>query len=91
MILTDSRYATGFLYKAHDSRKNEYYLTVRRDTPNTTTDFVFYQWVEQDRLDKIAEEYLGMATHWWKIMDVNPEVINPFDIPVGTIIRIPIA
>ena len=91
MILTDSRYADGVLFKAHDSRKNEYYLTVNRNISTSTSDFIYYQWVEQDRLDKIAAEYLGYPTHWWKIMDINPEVINPFEIPVGTILRIPVA
>lgn len=91
MILTDSRSADSYLYKAHDSRKNEYYLTVKRNMPGANTDFIYYQWVEQDRLDIIASEYLGYPTHWWKIMDVNPEIINPFEIPVGTILRIPVA
>lgn len=90
MIFTDSRYADGYIYKAHDSRKNEYYLTVKRVIPNTVSNFIFYQWVEQDRIDIIAANYLGSATHWWKIMDINPEINNPFDIPVGTTIRIPV-
>jgi hypothetical protein len=89
MIFTDSRYADGYLTKRYDSRKNAYYLAVTRDQPTTVFSFVYYQWVEKDRLDKLAAQYLGHASQWWKIMDCNPELANPFDIPVGTTIRIP--
>jgi len=89
MIFTDSRYANGTLFKAHDSRKNSYSLTVFRQYPYALSEFSHYTWVERDRLDIIAEEFLGSADLWWSIMDFNPEIIDPFSIPVGTVIRIP--
>lgn len=90
MIFTDSRYANGSFYNAHDARTNNYYLGVKRNFPTYSTSFVFYQWKEQDRLDLIATNYLGLPTHWWKILDINPEISDPFNIPVGTTIRIPV-
>ena len=45
--------------------------------------------VEQDRIDQVAKKFLGYSHLWWKIMDFNPETINPLDIAPGTVIRIP--
>lgn len=89
MIYNDSRYATGVAYRAHDARTNTYGISVRRNFPTQKTNFYHYTWVERDRIDYIAEEFLGAADFWWVIMDFNPEIIDPFDIPVGTVIRIP--
>jgi prophage DNA circulation protein len=89
MIYTDSRYATGTIYKAHDSRKNVYSAAVARRFPIQSTKFYHYNWVENDRIDAIAHEFLGASEFWWTIMDFNPEINDPFDIPVGTTIRIP--
>lgn len=91
MIYTDSRYATGKLLTAHDARKDDYFLTVYRNFPNFSVQYFLYVWNESDRLDTVANMYLGSSAFWWKIMDVNPELLNPFDIPLGTTIRIPIA
>lgn len=89
MIFTDSRYAQGKIFKAHDARTNTYSLTVLRRYPTQYANFRHYTWVERDRIDYVAEEFLGSSEYWWMIMDFNPEVIDPFDIPVGTVIRIP--
>jgi nucleoid-associated protein YgaU len=42
-----------------------------------------------DRIDYLASIYLGSAVLWWKILDVNPEINNPFNIAPGTVLRIP--
>ena len=42
-----------------------------------------------DRLDALANKYLGDSQLWWQILDINPEVINPFNITPGTQLRIP--
>lgn len=89
MIYTDSRYAAGTAYRAHDARTNTYEITVARRFPVQKTGFYHYTWVERDRIDLVADEFLGAPELWWIIMDFNPEVIDPFDIPVGTVIRVP--
>jgi hypothetical protein len=89
VIFSDSRYADGRIYKAHDARDGKYYIGVSRVFPSDESLFYHYTWVINDRIDFIANEFLGSPDLWWKIMDYNPEIINPFYIPVGTIIRIP--
>jgi hypothetical protein len=89
MIFTDSRYATGRIFKAYDSRKDVYSTTVFRRYPYSSTKFTAYTWTERDRLDLVAEKFLGSSDMWWSIMDYNPEIIDPFAIPVGTVVRIP--
>jgi prophage DNA circulation protein len=37
----------------------------------------------------VAFKLLGSAALWWKIMDFNPEIVDPFSIPVGATIRVP--
>jgi hypothetical protein len=91
MIYSDSRYATGVVFTAQDSRNGMGRTTVYRTFPTERTNFYHYTWVENDRIDSVANELLGSPLFWWRIMDFNPEVIDPFDIPIGTVIRIPVA
>lgn len=44
--------------------------------------------VTKDRLDIIANEYYGTPKYWWVIAQAN-YIIDPFDVPVGTRLRIP--
>ncbi len=89
MIYSDSRYAKGLITKAEDPRTGTYRLGVYRKFPKARASFYTYTWMEGDRIDLISNALLGSPTFWWKIMDFNPEIINPFNIPVGTTIRIP--
>jgi hypothetical protein len=88
-MYTNSRYATGLVVKAHDARKDNYALSIFRQFPTINSSFFLYIWTENDRIDKIALKFLGDPENWWKIMDINPEIINPFSISVGTTVRIP--
>jgi hypothetical protein len=89
MIFTDSRYANGVFLKAYDSRLGTYSDSVYRNFPSITVDYYYYVWVDKDRIDVIAYNLLGNSDFWSKIMDVNPEIADPFTIPAGTTIRIP--
>jgi nucleoid-associated protein YgaU len=89
MIFTDSRYATGRLAKAYDSRTGESNLTVFRQFPFSTKNYSYYTWTQRDRIDVLARQLLGDPSLWWVIMDFNPEVGNAFNIPIGTVLRIP--
>jgi hypothetical protein len=89
MIYSDSRYANGTIIKAQDARNDTYKLAVYRNFPNAKTNFYHYTWVDGDRIDIVANALLGSPTFWWKIMDFNPEIVDPFSITVGTNIRIP--
>jgi hypothetical protein len=89
MIYADSRYAQGLITKVQDPRNGAYRLAVYRKFPKARAQFYWYTWVQGDRIDIVASELLGSSVFWWKIMDFNPEIIDPFSIPVGTTLRIP--
>jgi hypothetical protein len=89
MIYSNSRYADGTFIKAYDSRRGKSYTTVLRKQGNITSDFNFYEWEEGDRIDSIADKFSAKPGFWEDIMDINPEIINPYSIRVGTVIRIP--
>jgi len=89
MIFLDSRYVDGSLYKARNARTAKFDVTVTRTFPTYTVEPFYYEWVETDRLDILALKYLGNSELWWQILDINPEILDPFDIAPGTVIRIP--
>ncbi|MFW5847689.1 MAG: hypothetical protein ACOCVF_02105 [bacterium] len=50
----------------------------------------FERWVEgSSRLDKFAQRYYNNPFFDWIILYGNPEYLSEFDIPDGTVIRIP--
>jgi hypothetical protein len=89
MIYSDSRYAKGKVIKAEDPRNGTYRLGVYRTFPSARAQFYWYSWVQGDRIDIVASRLLGNPAFWWKIMDFNPEILDPFSIPIGTQLRIP--
>jgi hypothetical protein len=89
MIFLDSRYADGTIFKAWDSRKSEYHQTVFRKWPSYYISYFMYEWVQGDRLDNLANKFLGEPQFWWQIMDINPEINDVLSIAPGTQIRIP--
>lgn len=91
MIYTDSRYATGKLYYSNDSRSKKANVSVDRNFPVDVYEYYSYTWTSEDRIDTLANNVLGSPGFWWIIMDANPEIINPFSIAPGTILRIPSA
>ena len=42
-----------------------------------------------ERIDNIAVEYYQNPNLWWVILNANPEIADPTNIPIGTTIRIP--
>lgn len=89
MIFKDSRYATGLVSQQYRPQTGTYQTTVNRVFSYGKASYSVYVWKEKDRIDLVTEKFLGTPHLWWKVMDYNPEIINPFDIAVGTSIRIP--
>jgi hypothetical protein len=89
VIYADSRYARGIFFKAYNLKNKTYSLTVLRRFPVDQSNFYYYVWRERDRVENVAARLLGDANLWWRIMDYNPEVIDPINIAAGTPIRIP--
>lgn len=84
MIRTDSRYVDAQLIVHADKT-----VSTRREFPEATNNFVLYTWLQSDRLDRISAQFLGDPGKWWKILDANPLVQDPYDIRPGQQIRIP--
>jgi hypothetical protein len=89
MLYSDSRYADGYFYKAQRAQDGSFQTTVDRRFPNVTSSFFYYDWLEGDRIDLVANKIYGDPSYWWKIMDFNPEVMDATNIPSGTTLRIP--
>lgn len=92
MIYLSSRYADSEVTYILNSRTNTSVATVLRDTPQQDAEQSYrrvYIWREGDRLDSVSYRLLGASGDWWRILDANPEVINPLTIKPGTSLRVP--
>jgi hypothetical protein len=89
MIYLDSRYADGVLFIAQEPKSSDYMLSVFRTFPTYNTSYYYYEVTENDRIEGIATKTLGRPHLWWQIMDINPEVLNPFSLTPGLQLRIP--
>jgi len=45
--------------------------------------------VQGQSLQHIAAQWLGNASLYWRIADLNPQVLYPDEVPMGTRLRIP--
>lgn len=92
MIYLSSRYADSDVTFILDSRTGIAQATVIRETPEQELDEQYgrsYFWRDGDRLDFLAYRFYGSSLDWWRILDANPEVLNPSQITPGTALRIP--
>ena len=83
-----SRYS---IYRQIIDSNNDTYLETVNQTPVAESNLDKYHEVEQNeenRLDIIANKYYGSPDLWWVIAMGN-NIIDPFIVKVGDIIRIP--
>ena len=90
MINRTSRYYDGPLAQLQDKSSNQYELSVFRKFPTDhPITYVTYVWKERDEIARVADWFKLNPRFWWKIADINPEILDVFDIAPGTTIRIP--
>ena len=92
MIYLSSRYADSEVTYILNPRTRTSTASVLRDIPALTTDVSYrktYLWRDGDRLDDVAQRVLGDASEWWRILDANPDVLNPLAIKPGTFLVVP--
>lgn len=92
MIYPGSRYydaTTSTLTRIADS-DDVYQLAVLRTVPQQSMAYNLYVWKGTDRPDSVAAAQLGDPALWWQIFDVNPELLDPLNVPAGTLVRIPV-
>jgi hypothetical protein len=64
--------------------------TPLRKTPSQAFRFTYHQVADGfERIDLLADSYVGDAREWHVIADVNPERLYFGDLEPGAIIRIP--
>jgi hypothetical protein len=74
-----------------DPRDGTAHRFVMRSFPiNTRKEaYTVYTWVEGDRLDIVGSKYFADPTQYWRILDANPDILDPMGISPGQQIRIP--
>lgn len=71
---TKKIYHENWIQKIIETSENDSYYTVTK--------------AEEGRLDIISNMYYNTPKYWWVVALAN-YIIDPFDIPVGTYLRIP--
>ena len=89
MINKLSRYVNGTIGQVKKDNNLISTYVYRNFRIDTKIDYSEYTFVEGDRVDILATKFLGDSKAWYRIMDINPEFSDPFDILPGEIIRIP--
>ena len=85
MIQSKSRYVSGDIVSTPDNT-----VVVFRNFPSSTpVSFLLYTWKESDRIDRIAARFGVGPNEWWRVMDLNPMIVDPNDIRPGQQIRVP--
>jgi hypothetical protein len=90
MIERVSRYYDGSLTQTPDKYTDGFVISVfRRFSDSKEVNYITYTWKSGNSLSNLAEVFGVGAKYWWEIMDINPEILDPFDIEDGTILRVP--
>lgn len=93
MLRNTSRYANGVFGQVSDyhSKTPTTYVYRKFQVKEKKVDYFLYQFGEHDRIELVAHNFLNDYARWHEIMDINPEILDPFSITAGTTIRIPYA
>lgn len=89
MIFQGSRYATVPI-TAESNGSGVHHATVHPSTATPVVPYTTYQVQSGDRLDTLAAHALGDSELWWKIAQINPEIIYPDNLVVGSYLRVPL-
>lgn len=90
MIERVSRYYDGPLAQTQHKYTDQYVISVFRKFPTSKeVTYISYIWKDGDSLSRISEDFGVGAKFWWEIMEINPEILDPFDITPGTVLRVP--
>lgn len=92
MIYIGSRYEKQPVFYTIDSRSGNTrptvvrtYVRPRRSTRPTET----IRWQEGARLDRVSQALFGSADRWWRLMDANPDILDPMTVTAGALVVLP--
>lgn len=86
-----SRYAGSVIAPVTDAAGRTRMTILPSKPVDASYQVSFYAWRGGDRTDLLAFRSFGDERLWWLIAKVNPEIIDWLAVPVGTLIRIPVA
>lgn len=91
-IQRTSRYYDGELSQVYNQDTKKYDINVYRVFPeNIEVSYLNYTWKFGDSLANLGYKYQNIPQYWWKLMEINPEITDPFSIIPGQVIRLPYA
>lgn len=83
MIYIGSRYETAEVQFILDGRSLETRPTVLPYPQSIPVASEVYRFRAGDRMDIIGKTFAGRASEWWRLMDLNPETIDPLSVLPG--------
>lgn len=92
MIYIGSRYEKQPVFFTMDARSGSTRPTVVRSYARprrSTTPTESVRWQEGARIDRVSEALFGASDRWWRLMDANPDILDPMTITAGTSVIIP--
>ena len=90
MIVLGSRYQSSEIGYVLNGRSGVPRATVAPPPLQVYEDgYDVWFWRDGDRLDLLAEQFYGKSTEWWRLLDANPEIVDPAILAPGTRVRIP--
>ncbi|WP_409238344.1 hypothetical protein [Streptomyces sp. PA5.6] len=89
MISSNSRYAGHSIEIVTDADGDARRVIVPMAPQQIRARVIKYRWAEDDRVDSVAADYYQDPTQWWRIADVNPQILDWTSVAPGTIVRIP--
>lgn len=85
-----SRYFDGPLAQIKNKTTGAYEIAVFRKFPEKyTVNYIEHTWQDGDSLAGLANKYLNNPQLWWRIMEINPEVADPFSFVPGDVVKVP--
>lgn len=90
MIYIGSRYQSTPVQYVLDGRTGRTRPTIIRgnsDVAATSTRVT--KWEDGMRLDIVASSVFNDSEKWWRIMDQNPDILDPMSFVAGTTLRVP--
>lgn len=91
MIFEGSRYENSDVITTVSSTNGAIRQTIGRahSLPETAFQFSYYTVKDGDRIDILAQRFLGDAELWWVIADYNPQWLYYDNLPPNTVLRVP--
>jgi hypothetical protein len=64
-------------------------IIITPPTQPLTYNIAVHVWSDGDQIDYLSFSAYGDETQWWRIANVNPEILFWDSVPAGTQIRVP--